>query len=56
MVTMLYDYVENLDIRIEGYDLDLCERGTSSGFRRMATVASLHGDDEVGQCPCFRLG
>jgi len=46
---MLYESVANLDIRIDGYDLEQHERDTSSGFTRTTTVVSLHGDGETGR-------
>ncbi|QZP39327.1 hypothetical protein [Halobaculum magnesiiphilum] len=46
---MLYDHVADLDLEIEGYDLEQHERDTSSGFVRATTVVSLHGNDETGQ-------
>ncbi|MDS0300718.1 hypothetical protein NDI76_18375 [Halogeometricum sp. S1BR25-6] len=46
---MLYDRVADLDLRVEGYDLERHERETSSGFSRATTVVSLHGDGETGQ-------
>lgn len=46
---MLYDQVGDLELRIDGYDLELHERDTSSGFTRATTVVSLYGDGETGQ-------
>ncbi|MDZ7689311.1 MAG: hypothetical protein U5J64_11500 [Halobacteriales archaeon] len=46
---MLYDAVADLDVRVEGYDLELRESETSSGFTRTTTVISLHGDGETGR-------
>ncbi|WP_266082049.1 enolase-like domain-containing protein [Haladaptatus caseinilyticus] len=46
---MLYDHVADLDLQIDGYDLERHERDTSSGFVRATTVVSLHGDGEIGQ-------
>jgi len=45
---MLYDHVSDLDVTIEGCDLELRERDTSSGFTRATTVVSLRGDGSVG--------
>ncbi len=46
---MLYDRVADLDIHIEGCDLTRHERETSSGFSRVTTVVSLHGDGKTGR-------
>ena len=46
---MLYDAVADLDVRIDGYDLELRESETSSGFTRTTTVVSLHGGGETGR-------
>jgi hypothetical protein len=46
---MYDDHVADLDVRIEGYDLSRHERETSSGFTRVTTVVSLHGDGETGR-------
>ncbi len=46
---MLYDAVADLNLEIEGYDLDRRERETSSGFTRATTIVSLHGDGETGR-------
>jgi len=46
---MLYDSVASLDLQIDGYDLELRERDTSSGFTRTTTTVSLHGDGETGR-------
>jgi hypothetical protein len=40
---MLFDRVADLDLRIDGYDLALRERETTSGFTRTTTTVSLHG-------------
>jgi hypothetical protein len=45
---MLYERVADLDLRIDGYDLDLRGRETSSGFERVTTVVSLDGSEETG--------
>ena len=46
---MLYDAVADLDVSVEGYDLELHESETSSDFTRTTTVVSLHGDGETGR-------
>lgn len=46
---MLYDQVADLEFYIDGYDLELHERDTSSGFTRATTVVSLYGEGETGQ-------
>jgi len=46
---MLYDHVVDLDLRIDGYDLALQERETTSGFTRTTTTVSLHGDGHTGR-------
>jgi hypothetical protein len=46
---MLYDRVAGLDLRIDGYDIALQERETSSGFMRTTTTVSLHGDGVTGR-------
>lgn len=46
---MLYDQVGDLELHIDGYDLELHERDTSSGFTRATTTLSLSGDGETGQ-------
>ncbi|MCU4717569.1 enolase-like domain-containing protein [Halapricum hydrolyticum] len=46
---MLYDHVSDLELEIEGYDLEQRERDTSSGFTRATTIVSLHGDGETGR-------
>ncbi|QZA88161.1 hypothetical protein K0C01_10230 [Salinarchaeum sp. IM2453] len=45
---MLYDHLSDLSVEIEGYDLHRNERETSSGFTRVTTTVSLHGEDETG--------
>ncbi|WP_049898729.1 enolase-like domain-containing protein [Halococcus agarilyticus] len=45
----LYDRIGDLDVTIDGWDLDRRVRDTSSGFERVTTVISLHGDGEVGR-------
>jgi hypothetical protein len=46
---MLYDAVANLDLQIDGCELDQRERDTTSGFTRATTIFSLHGAGEVGR-------
>lgn len=46
---MLYDHVADLELQIDGYDLEQHERGTSSGFTRTTTVVSLHGNGDTGE-------
>jgi len=46
---MLYDRLADLDLQIDGYDLELRERDTSSGFTRTTTVVSLHGGGHTGR-------
>lgn len=46
---MLYDHVSDLELEIEGHDLEQRERDTSSGFTRATTIVSLHGDGETGR-------
>ena len=46
---MLFDRLADLDLRIDGYDIELRERDTSSGFTRTTTVVSLHGDGHTGR-------
>jgi L-alanine-DL-glutamate epimerase-like enolase superfamily enzyme len=46
---MFFDRVADLDLRIDGYDIALRERDTSSGFTRTTTVVSLHGDGHTGR-------
>ncbi len=46
---MLYEQVSDLALRVDGYDLELRERDTSSGFLRATTVVSLSGDGETGR-------
>jgi len=46
---MFYERVADLGVTIEGYDLTRHERETSSGFSRVTTVVSLHGDGETGR-------
>lgn len=45
----LYDRISGLGFRVDGYDLELHEMETSSGFKRVSTVVSLHGDEEEGR-------
>ncbi|MFO7927268.1 MAG: hypothetical protein ACQET5_10105 [Halobacteriota archaeon] len=45
---MSYERVADLDLRIDEFDLELRTRDTSSGFERITTVVSLHGDGETG--------
>lgn len=45
----MYDRLASLDIQIDGYELELRERDTSSGFLRTSTIISLHGDGETGR-------
>lgn len=47
-VMSLYDNVSSLPLDVEGFDIDLRSRETSSGFERVSTVVSLAGDDCVG--------
>jgi len=44
----LYDRLADLPIHIDGYDLELYERETSSEFARTTSVVRLHGDGETG--------
>lgn len=46
---MLYDQVADLDVDIEGYELQRRERETSSGFTRVTTTVSLRGGGETGR-------
>lgn len=46
---MLYDAIADLDIAIDGYELEQREGETSSGFSRTTTVISLFGDGAVGR-------
>jgi hypothetical protein len=46
---MFYEHVADLGVTIEESDLTRHERETSSGFSRVTTVVSLHGDGETGQ-------
>ncbi len=46
---MLYDAVADLDVSIEGCDIELNESETSSGFTRTTTIVSLYGDGETGR-------
>ncbi|WP_227379123.1 hypothetical protein [Haladaptatus halobius] len=46
---MLYEQVGNLELHIDGSDLEPHERDTSSGFTRATTIVSLHGNGETGQ-------
>jgi len=41
---MIYDRISDLEVAIEGYELSRRERETSSGFTRVTTTVSLHGD------------
>ena len=45
---MLYEQVADLELSIDEYELAGHERATSSGFDRMTTVVSLHGDGHTG--------
>ena len=45
----LYHHVADLELQIEGYELELLERDTSSEFVRTSTIVSLHGDGETGR-------
>ncbi|EMA46526.1 hypothetical protein [Halococcus saccharolyticus] len=45
----LYDRLGDLDVTIDDWDFDRRVRDTSSGFERVTTVLSLHGDGEVGR-------
>lgn len=45
----LYDQLADLPLSIDGYDLELEERDTSSGFLRTSTIISLHGDGKTGR-------
>jgi len=44
-----YDRLAALDLQIDGYDLELRERDTSSDFIRTSTIITLHGDGETGR-------
>ncbi len=46
---MIYDRISDLEVAIDGYDLSRRERETSSGFTRVTTTVSLHGDGETGR-------
>lgn len=46
---MLFDHLTDLGLQVDGYDTELLERDTSSGFTRTTTVVSLHGDGETGR-------
>jgi len=46
---MLYEAVSDLELSVDGYDLELHESDTSSGFTRTTTVVSLYGDGETGR-------
>ena len=46
---MLFDRVVDLDLGIDGYDLALQERETTSGFTRTTTTVSLHGGGHTGR-------
>lgn len=46
---MLYDYVADLDVRIDEFGMTRHERETSSDFTRSTTVISLRGDGETGR-------
>jgi len=46
---MLYDRVASLEFDIDEYELGGHERVTSSGFERMTTVVSLHGEEHTGR-------
>jgi len=41
--------VADLPLRIKGYDLEIRERDTSSGFTRKTTVVTLRGDGATGK-------
>ncbi|MEF8781070.1 MAG: hypothetical protein V5A46_10365 [Haloferacaceae archaeon] len=46
---MLFERVGDLPLRVDGTDLELRERDTSSGFTRATTIVTLHGDGDVGR-------
>jgi hypothetical protein len=46
---MLFDHLADLDLRVDGYDVELQERETSSGFTRTTTTVSLHGAGHTGR-------
>ncbi len=46
---MIYDRISDLEVAIEGYELSRRERETSSGFTRVTTTVSLHGDRKTGR-------
>lgn len=46
---MLYDRVADLTVTIDDYELTRHERDTSSGFTRVTSEVSLHGDGETGR-------
>lgn len=46
---MLFESVADLGVHVDGYDLELRERDTSSDFVRTTTVVSLHGNGETGR-------
>ena len=43
-----WDRLRNLEVAIDGYDLERLEREVSSGFTRVTTVIRLHGAGEEG--------
>ncbi|WP_225332788.1 hypothetical protein [Halomicrobium urmianum] len=45
----MYDAVADLPLRVEGYELGVRERDTSSGFARTTTTVALRGDGETGR-------
>lgn len=45
----MYEKVAALDVTVDGYETELLESETSSGFTRVTTVVSLHGDGETGR-------
>ena len=45
----LYDAIADLGLTVEGADLSLAERDTSSDFVRTTTTVSLHGEGETGR-------
>ena len=45
----MYDAVADLDLAVDGYDLSIRERETSSDFTRTTTAIELRGDGEFGR-------
>jgi L-alanine-DL-glutamate epimerase-like enolase superfamily enzyme len=45
----LYDTIADLELRVDGYDLERASVDVSTGFTRVTTTAVLHGGGERGQ-------